>query len=91
MGGFCGVPGITHIKKNGVRDQAFIHQIKAEQIHHFLDDEQSLFIVIFPKQYLAAGEGIVFRFIGFDFRDGGGFPSPGMVNEIFCVNAEGFI
>lgn len=26
VGGFCGIPGITHVKKNGIRDKALIHQ-----------------------------------------------------------------
>ena len=80
--------GIAHMQGDRFRDQILFHQIKAEQIHHFLDDQEAFIIRIVAGEYLSAADAGGMRPVGFNICHGDAFDSPGVINQEFRVDAE---
>ena len=67
-------------KHHLVGDKSLIHQIKYQQICHFLHDELRLFYCVSALQHLPGAHAVLLRLICLNLRNGSWLPSPRMIN-----------
>ena len=85
------VPVVADGEGHLIGNQPFFNQFQREQIRHLPDDQPSFVKIIGALEHLPGTDAVVFRPVGFDQIDGGGFPAPGMVDEQLGIDAEQLI
>ena len=79
---------IAHCYHQLIRCQPLFHQVKAQAVCHFLNDNPRLGSIIGTLQHLAVADAIAARLIGLYIRNTARLPAPGMVNEQLRIFAK---